>query len=139
MHSTHIGELPLTHLPAAVQKVHLFPKMGQALLAIPVLCNHGCQAIFEASVLVIKNKSTGRTILTGTRDTATGLWIVDIVTHSMSHNPAPAADPATLTANSAISSETMPERIQVLHAALGYLVLTNFLDAIENVYYTSIP
>ena len=113
--------------------------MGRALLAIPVLCNHGCQAIFEASGLVIKNKTTGRTILTGTRDTATGLWIVDLATQSMSHNPAlAAADPKNLTANSAIVSETMPERIQFLHAALVYPVLTTFIDVIENGHYTSI-
>ena len=64
MHSTHVGELPLPHLPAATRKVHLFPKMGRELLAITVLCNHGCQAIFKASGLVVKENSTGRTILT---------------------------------------------------------------------------
>ena len=63
MHSTHIGELPLPHLPAAARKFHLFPKMGRALLDIPVLCDHGCQAIFKASGPVIKNKSTGCNIL----------------------------------------------------------------------------
>ena len=138
--STHIGELSLPHLPLAAQKVHLFPKMGRALLVIPVLCDHGCQAIFEASGLVIKSKSTGLTILTGTWYMATGLWIVDLSTQSMSHNPSlVAADPETLIANSEIASETMPERIQFLHAALGYPVLTTFIDAIENGHYTSIP
>ena len=140
MHSTHIGQLPLPHLPAAARKVHLFPKMGRALLAIPVLCDHGCQAIFEASGLVIKSKSTGLTILTGTWYMATGLWIVDLSTQSMSHNPSlAAAYPATLTTNSENSRETMPERIQFLHAALGYPVLPTFIDAIENGHYTSIP
>ena len=33
----------------------------------------------------------------------------------------------------------MPERIQFLHAALGYPVLKTFLDAIKNGHYTSIP
>ena len=70
----------------------------------------------------------------------TGLWIVDLATQSMNHNPAlAAADPATLTANSAIASKTMLERIQFLHAALGYPVLTTFIDAIDNSHYTSIP
>ena len=91
------------------------------MLAIPVLCDHGCQAIFEASGLGIKNKSTSRAILTGTRYMATGLCIVDLATQSMSHNPAlEATDPTILTANSEIASETMPEDIQFLHAALGY-------------------
>ena len=139
MQSTHIGKLPLPHLPAAAQKVHLFPNMGRALLTITVLCDHSCQAIFEASGLVIKNKSTVCNVLTGTQDMATGLWIVDLATHSMTHNPELAvADPATLTANSEISSKTMPEHIQFLHAALGYPVLTTFIDAIENGHYTSI-
>ena len=53
MHFTHVGELPLPHLPAATRKVHLFPKMCRSLLAIPVLCDHVCQAIFEASGLVV--------------------------------------------------------------------------------------
>ena len=109
-------------------------------MAIPVLCDHGCQAIFEASGLVVKNKSTGHNILTGTRGTATGLWIVDLATQITIHNPSlVAADTATLTDNSAIASETMPERIQFLHAELGYPVLTIFIDATENVHYTSIP
>ena len=58
----------------------------------------------------------------------------------MSRNPALAAvDPTTLTNNSVIARETMPERIQFLHSALGYPVLTTFVDAIENGHYTSIP
>ena len=70
----------------------------------------------------------------------TGLWIVDLATHRMSHSPAlVAADPTIITANSAISSETMPERIQFMPAALGYPVLTTFIDTIENGHYISIP
>ena len=70
----------------------------------------------------------------------TGLWIVDLATQSMSQNPAlAAADPETLTSNSEIASDTMPESIQFLHAALGCPVLTIFVDAIENGQYTSIP
>ena len=73
-------------------------------------------------------------------DTATGLWIVNIAKQSMSQNSAlTATEPETLTENSEIASETIPERIQFLHAALGYPVLTTFLDAIENGHYTSIP
>ena len=137
MHSTHVGEIPLPYLPVVARKVHLFPKTSRALLAIPVLCNHGCQAICKASGLVVKNNSTGRTILKGMRDTATGLWIVDLAKQIMSHNSElTAAEPEILTANSVIVSETMPERIQLLQAALGYPVLTTSLDAIENCHYT---
>ena len=73
------------------------------------------------------------------RETATGLWIVDLANKRMSHNSSlTVAETETLTENSAISSETIPESIQFLHAALGYTVLTTFLDAIKNGHYTSI-
>ena len=81
MHSTHVGELPLPNLPAAARTVHLFPKMGRALLEIPLLFDHGCQAIFDADWLLVKNKSTGRTFLTGLRDKETRLWLVDLANH----------------------------------------------------------
>ena len=59
---------------------------------------------------------------------------------SMRHNPSlTAADTDTLTSNLEISSETMPERIQFLHASLIYPLLKHFLDVIKNSHYTSIP
>ena len=127
MHLTHVGEIPLLNLPAAARKVHLFSNMGRALLAIPVLCDHGCQDIFDADGLVVKNKSTGRTVIMGIREKATGLWLVDIADQSnrsnatlvvpteqppqccSSNSTLAVAEPVTLTSNSSIDRETMPE------------------------------
>ena len=134
MHSTHIGELPFPNLPAAARTVHLFPKMGRALLAIPLLCDHGCQAIFEADWFLVKIKATGRTILTGRRDKETRLWLVDL------EKSAPTvAQPITLKANSSLARETIPERLAFLHVALGYPVPATFENAIEQGHYTTIP
>ena len=157
MHLTHVGELPLPNLPAAARKVHLFPKMGRAMLAIPVLCDHGCQDIFDADGLVMKRKYTGQTVIMGIREKATGLWLVNIADQSNRSNSALAfpterspqccssksalmvAEPVTLTAKSAIACETITELIQFLHAALGYPVLDTFRDAIEPGHYSSVP
>ena len=137
MHSTHVGELPLPNLPAEAQTVHLYPNMGQDLLAIPLLCDHGCQAIFDADWLLVKNKSTGRTVLTGLCEKETRLCLVDLANHSkllnvtltvatdhappsLTSNSATAvAQPITLMANSALSHETMQERNSFRHRLMG--------------------
>ena len=108
--------------------------MGLALLAIPLLCDHGCQAIFEADWFLLKIKATGRTILTGRRDKETRLWQVDLA-----NSITTVAQPSTLKANSALARETMPERLTFLHAALGYPVPATFENTIEQGHYNSIP
>ena len=93
----------------------------------------------------------------GIRDKLTGLWIVDLADQSnrsksalavpiektpqccSSNSALTVSEPVTLTPNSEIARETIPERIQFLHAALGYPVLDTFCDAIEPTHYSSVP
>ena len=46
IHSTHRAELPIDGLPKAAQTVHIFPELGNSLLAVAPLCDSGCQVTF---------------------------------------------------------------------------------------------
>jgi hypothetical protein len=76
-------ELPIPALPYAARQVHLFPALScGALLSICQLCDHGCQAVFNASTVnIIKNH---KTILQGQRNPTNGMWVIQL--------PAPSED-----------------------------------------------
>jgi hypothetical protein len=83
MRATHTAELPIPALPYAARQAHLFPALSSgALLSIGQLCDHGCQAVFNASTVnIIKNN---KTILQGQRNPTNGMWVIQL--------PAPAKD-----------------------------------------------
>jgi hypothetical protein len=58
MRATHTSKLPIKALPYAGRQAHLFPALSSgALLSVgQLLCDHGCQANFNASTVnIIKN------------------------------------------------------------------------------------
>ena len=83
MRATHTAKLPIPALPYAARQAHLFPALSSgALLSIGQLCDHGCQAVFNASTVnIIK---THKTILQGQRNPTNGMWVIQL--------PAPAKD-----------------------------------------------
>ena len=90
MESTHIGELPIPHLPREARIAHLFPALGEtSLISIGQLCDHGCQAHFSATTVVITYEN--KLILQGHRsDETRGLWYLKIPTqhlamHAVNH------------------------------------------------------
>jgi hypothetical protein len=83
MRATHTNKLTIPALPYAARQAHLFLALSSgALLYIGQLCNHGCQAVFNASTVnIIKNH---KTILQGQRNPTNGMWVIKL--------PAPAKD-----------------------------------------------
>ena len=75
--STHTYDLLLPpDVPNLTKKAHLLPNFPSvAVISVGTLCNEGCTAHFDATNLIVIRR--GSIILTGTRTTATGLWIVD--------------------------------------------------------------
>jgi hypothetical protein len=93
MRATHTAELPIKALPYAAQQAHLFPALSSgALLSIGQLCDHGCQAIFNASTVnIIKNH---KLILQGQRNLTNGMWVIQLPAHNGDVPPVPAPSPS---------------------------------------------
>jgi hypothetical protein len=66
-------ELVIPQLPQDARRTHLLPGLTHSsLVSIGKLCDEGCEATFDKNkVVVSKDKMP---VLTGTRDTRTGLW-----------------------------------------------------------------
>ena len=96
--STHEGQIPfpLTTLPKAATKAHLFPALGKtSLISIGQLCDHGCEAVFDQHTVTIKHNN--QVVLQGKRDATThGLWTLPIdapppqALHAVNFNASPA-------------------------------------------------
>ena len=74
--ATHTGTLPvpaLAQLPQTATKAHVIPTLHHSLVSIGVLCDHGCQAVFDAKHAYIKHNN--RILIKGNR-TANGLWTI---------------------------------------------------------------
>ena len=79
-HKIHTHRELVDHPDLLIQsrQAHLFPGLKKALLSIGKLCEHGCEATFNNKSVHIKNKQTGRTILGGTRDARTNLYMLSL-------------------------------------------------------------
>ena len=76
--STHTALLNHQDLPFHARQANLFPGLKKALLSIGTFCEHGCEATFNNKSVHIKNKKSGRTIMRGTIDTRTILYILSL-------------------------------------------------------------
>jgi hypothetical protein len=78
MESSHTAELNIPHLNAAASIVHVFPGMANhSLLSVGQLCNEGYVVTFKnASVTVCDSQKFQ--ILSGPRDSDTGLWRINL-------------------------------------------------------------
>jgi hypothetical protein len=92
MRATHTAELPIPALPYAARQAHLFPALSSgALLSIGQLCDHGCQAVFNASTVnIIKNH---KTVLQGQRNPTNGMWVIQLPTPAKDTSPQQAPRP----------------------------------------------
>ena len=73
---THTALLNHQALPFQARQAHLFPGLMKALLSIGTFCEHGCEATFTNKSIRIKNKQSGQTIIGGTRDARTNLYML---------------------------------------------------------------
>ena len=77
MYSTHEAELDITSLPLAARRVHIVPALSTfSLISIGQLCDSGCQVTFDANSVTVSHNT--QIVLSGQRDTATGLWHLNL-------------------------------------------------------------
>ncbi len=122
--STHTALLDMPALPPAACVAHLFPGLVGSLLSIGVLCDHGCQALYDAACVTITRN--GEVVLSGTRSAAThNLWMVDLQQ----------ADTDTSIKWTAAALSAAPRTQQLLvaffHACLCSPTLSTFIEAIK--------
>lgn len=72
LESTHIGDIPLSHVPTEACRVHIVPGLrSMSLLAMGPLCDAGCAVEFDAKTVHVKLHD--KLVLQGHR-TLPGLW-----------------------------------------------------------------
>ena len=76
--STHTALLAHLDLPLQARQAHLFPGLTKALLSVGALCEHGCEATFNDKSVHVKNKQSGKTIMKGTRDARTNIFMLSL-------------------------------------------------------------
>ena len=75
--STHVGMLDIPQLPKAARVAHVIPGLNShSLISVVTLCNAGCEVLFTKINVTVKYRGT--TILTGSKCTRTGLWMVPL-------------------------------------------------------------
>jgi hypothetical protein len=109
------------------------------LLSIGQLCDHGCQAIFNAStVKIVKNS---KTILKGHRTPTNGMWVIQLPTNSTNTHRLPSSLatplPQQAVACNATEHKTKADLITFLHAACFSPATLTFLQAIKAGYFTT--
>jgi hypothetical protein len=159
MGATHTAELPIPALPYAARQAHLFPALSSgALLSIGQLCDHGCQAVFNASTVNIMKHH--KTILQGQGNPTNGMWVIQLpapakdtppqqapalqqpIACSATENTAAALDapaPKQALACSAIEHKTKADLVAFLHAVCFSPTTSTFLRATKAGYFASWP
>jgi hypothetical protein len=122
-------------MPHSAALAHIFPSLkDSSLLSIGQLCDHGCDAYFEATKVTISHK--GKLMLTGKRSPGTigKLWIFDPYLPPLEPTRSPPADNKEVVngyVNSALNHDTIANRIAFYHASLFYPVLSTCCDSID--------
>ena len=91
VHSTHTGDLDTPLLPAAARYCHIIPGLAKHLLiSVVKLCKAGCDVRFNKFGIGVEVRYRQRSVLTGSKFTRTGLWMVPLKA-SPNTTPAPCA------------------------------------------------
>ena len=126
MQSNQIGHLQLPLSPSATE-TNLFSTINHNLTSIGQLCDDGCEATFtKTKVTVTKN---GKTIIQGSRDKSTKLWILPTKLEGIPEERA----------YNVYETTNATERVQYLHAAAGYPVPSTWVKAIKKGFYATWP
>jgi hypothetical protein len=129
IHSTHVANLNLPHLPPEATETHIFPSLGDThLLSIGKLCDADCTCIFSKKQATIKRH--GETILQGTRsEIEPRLWTINL----------PEAQ-ETMYAAIAVNQSTKPaDMVAFSHATLFSPPLTTLAAALRKNFLIGFP
>jgi hypothetical protein len=128
--------LNIPQLPHEARKAHLIPGLTHSsLVSIGTLCDAGCKATFDRNTVAVTKDNA--IVLTGPRDTRTGLWKFPMT-------PTPTSIttlPNTLQCANALHllQTGIRRMVKYLHAAAFSPVKSTWLAAIVKGYYTSWP
>jgi hypothetical protein len=78
MESSHTAKLNIPHLKASASIAHVFPRMANHyLLPVEQLCNEGYIVTFKDALVTVSDSQKFQ-ILSGPRDSDTGLWHINL-------------------------------------------------------------
>jgi hypothetical protein len=142
MTASHIAELDLRHLPIQLNRraraTSVLPHLQKSLISLGQLCDNGCDYVLldRHYASVIKD---GNTTGIGSRDTTTGMWVVDLEP-SCTPKPLPIQHPTYRhQANSAYEQKTKVQLIDFLHRACFSPTMSTWTQAIEKNFFTTWP
>jgi hypothetical protein len=119
--STHTATLRLPGIPIECCVAHIFPDLVTSLLSISLFADAGLQTTYVSDEVVISENDI--TLLSGMRDPATGLWMIDL------DQPAPRFMMALKHL-----PETHRQLVANIHKAWGSPAVSTFLDAVNKGY-----
>lgn len=122
--STHTAVLDIPALPDAARRVDVFPDFVSSLLSIGVLCDSGMIATYDATSVTISLNN--EVVLSGIRNPATNLWMVDLV------NPQALPPLGTCAmARTSPPSGTIAQIVAFYHASMNSPAISTFIAALS--------
>ena len=77
--STQIGDLIMTQMPKSARDCNIIPYLASySLISVMKLCKAGCEVSFTKWGIGVQVKYKGRLIITGSKYTRTGIWMVPL-------------------------------------------------------------
>ena len=133
--ATHTALLDIPALPTAARTAHIFPHLkNHALVSIRQLCDSGCEAVFTATDVTIRQGT--HVILSGKRNPKNGLWMIQI-SSTATDSATPAKMVTANYANSVYEMKTKTNLVQYLHRCCYSLTTSGWLKAIKAGYLTT--
>ena len=134
MQATHTTSLTLPMLPAPATDAHVFPQMTRGLVSVGQLCDADCTALFTKNDVTITHNN--KTIITGERETASGLWTLPQL---LSNNNNTTATNNMHVTNNVYELTTKTAFVQYLHQCCFSPSTPTWLSAIKAGYFGSWP
>ena len=146
MVSTATDELDLPSLPAAARTCYKFADIAEPLVSVKKIVKSGCNVLFEATKVTIRDTNTGKPVLTGKFDPIKNLYTVPLherrkprlkPRHALPGRTQPRH--ATAYGATAYEPTTLKKHITYLHACAGYPTKRTWMKAIDRDFYITWP
>eukprot|EP00804_Cyclotella_cryptica_P020493 CCRYP_019412-RA/>CCRYP_019412-RA protein AED:0.05 eAED:-0.04 QI:0/0/0/1/0/0.5/2/0/1372 len=133
--STHTCNLNIPWLPMSMTEAHIVPGLAHSsLVATKKFCDAGCRVSFDATACHIFLR--GKLVLTGTRCTTTGLWIIPLNPSSPDSTiGTPQSHPPPTPQHMAYNVYTLPfkqQQLKYMHQAFFSPPVHTLIKAINN-------